>query len=142
MNCIKAFLHKHPAGIFVVLVLGAAIALVWGVGQADKSQTAVVVLGGVIGAWLNILDVLSDHRSLKIKASGLKPVTWHDVFYLSGRTILGGMSGLVVFNVWGIAGSASASEFTRLLSLGIVAGFSTTTLAKLSKTQTEHDGDA
>lgn len=95
----------------------------------------VSVSGGALGASLHILDALLDHRTQLLRADAQDIPSLAALQYLIGRSILGGVSGYIAYNfagVWHWFDPAALKDYGAVLSLAILAGFSTTTLSVLS----------
>jgi hypothetical protein len=95
----------------------------------------VSVIGGALGASLHILDSLLDHRTQRVRADAQDIPTSAAFQYLIGRFILGGVSGYIAYNfasVWHWLDATALKNYGDVLSLTILAGFSTTTLSVLS----------
>lgn len=148
-------LYSKPAKFFICVELGLIAFLFFLVhsGFSIENPYFLSGFGGVAGAWLHMLDVLCNHKTLSIAGRGKADAGWNEVSYLAARSILGAAAGLVSYGVFGgadwftIAASAASHAANlspvatagarnapfHLLCLGLLAGFSTTTLASLSK---------
>jgi hypothetical protein len=119
---------KFQAAISAFLVYGCAKGWV-------SDIVTVSVIGGALGAALHILDALLDHRTQRVRSDAQETPTSAAFQYLIGRSILGGVSGYIAYNfagVWHWFDAAALANYGNVLSLAILAGFSTTTLSVLS----------